>query len=371
MPARVPKDTIGNKNRKSFIAKKVLYLIKKIYILFLLSAFWAGHTVFAQTVNVCRGDKVMYKADGLPKSIYQYDLKDGGTFIAGKQYNDSVGVQWGNKLGVFKLGVLETSAAGCPGEWAWLDVPVVGTDIKFGKAKYNLCEGDSVFIDFNTSDFQGWSWSDASVNSNNYIHKAGTYELRAVDNYGCRTTTHLSILANHTPIAKLGKDTMMCSPDFTLYLLQASKNSPRTVYTWSTGASGETPELEVKDHDVNKDVLYWVRADFDGCSASDTIVVMACDAGIELDIPNTITPNNDGENDVWRISALQPYPDVTVEIFDRWGRKVFTSAKGYPTPWDGRDTKGHYLPMETYYYIIHLNDGKHKKPLLGTITIIR
>jgi gliding motility-associated-like protein len=65
------------------------------------------------------------------------------------------------------------------------------------------------------------------------------------------------------------------------------------------------------------------------------------------------------------------YPDCMVEVFDRWGSKVFTSTKGYTTPWTGRDAKGHYLPMETYYYIIHLNDGKTHAPILGTITIIR
>ena len=87
-----------------------------------------------------------------------------------------------------------------------------------------------------------------------------------------------------------------------------------------------------------------------------------------LQIPNGFTPNGDGANDVWEISALtQGYPECRVEIFNRWGGLVFSSV-GYFTPWDGKlDSKE--LPTATYYYMIYLEPGSD--PVTGPVTIIR
>lgn len=84
-------------------------------------------------------------------------------------------------------------------------------------------------------------------------------------------------------------------------------------------------------------------------------------------IPNTFTPNGDGINDFWDISALVSYPSCTVDIYNRYGVLVFRSV-GYPRPWDGT-SGGKSLPIGTYYYIIDLNNGK--KPYDGSVTIIR
>ena len=84
-------------------------------------------------------------------------------------------------------------------------------------------------------------------------------------------------------------------------------------------------------------------------------------------VPNTFTPNGDGINDTWEIKYLSSYPNVMVEIFNRYGSKVFRS-NGYTTPWDGRFNGGD-LPLGTYYYIISPNSGR--KPITGYLTIIR
>jgi gliding motility-associated-like protein len=133
-------------------------------------------------------------------------------------------------------------------------------------------------------------------------------------------------------------------------------------------------QITVANHDMEHDYKYWVRAEYDGCVASDTITILACrlrDFPETMEIPNTFTPNDDGDNDVWNIFDLRNYPESVVEVFDRWGRRVFLSGRGYPVPWDGRDANGRALPVETYYYIIHLNDGANSEPVTGTITIIR
>jgi gliding motility-associated-like protein len=86
-------------------------------------------------------------------------------------------------------------------------------------------------------------------------------------------------------------------------------------------------------------------------------------------IPNAFTPNGDGDNDTWRVRYIEGRSNITVEIFDRWGRRVFYSKTGLPSGgWDGT-FNGRNLPMDSYYYIINMNDGS--EPMIGTVTIIR
>lgn len=54
----------------------------------------------------------------------------------------------------------------------------------------------------------------------------------------------------------------------------------------------------------------------------------------EIFIPNAISPNNDGNNDVFEIFAPN-YSIVKLEIYDRWGGKIY-NALGPNFLWDGK-----------------------------------
>ncbi|HYD90323.1 MAG TPA: gliding motility-associated C-terminal domain-containing protein [Flavobacterium sp.] len=75
---------------------------------------------------------------------------------------------------------------------------------------------------------------------------------------------------------------------------------------------------------------------------------------------NGVTPNGDGENDHFIIEHLKDFPKNSVEIYNRWGVKVFETKgydqngnvfKGYS---EGRVTvnKNEMLPTGTYFYVI-------------------
>ncbi len=82
------------------------------------------------------------------------------------------------------------------------------------------------------------------------------------------------------------------------------------------------------------------------------------------------TPNNDGVNDFWEIPCLLLF-DNTVEVYNRWGQKVF-EAQNYDGTWDGKNLSQD-LPDATYYYIIEVQypNLTNPKVLKGTVTIIR
>jgi gliding motility-associated-like protein len=72
-------------------------------------------------------------------------------------------------------------------------------------------------------------------------------------------------------------------------------------------------------------------------------------------------------NDYWQINNIANYPQALVQIFTRYGQKIFES-KSYSLPFDGT-YKGQKLPPGVYYYIINLNTNCSL--LSGSLTIIR
>ena len=106
--------------------------------------------------------------------------------------------------------------------------------------------------------------------------------------------------------------------------------------------------------------------DADDCQAiSDPIEVtdeMSC-----IEIPNTITPNDDGKNDTWNLNLTQ-YANAQTKVFSRWGRIVMTSTD-LQINWDGSSMSGQSLPAGTYYYVLELNDGSITQN--GPIIILR
>lgn len=86
-----------------------------------------------------------------------------------------------------------------------------------------------------------------------------------------------------------------------------------------------------------------------------------------IDIPDAFTPNGDGINDEWIIENIEFYEEHLVEVFNKWGQKVYSARLG-EQPWDGT-LNNKNLPTGSYVYVISLNENAD--PLVGTVTIIR
>ncbi|WP_316832756.1 gliding motility-associated C-terminal domain-containing protein [Pedobacter aquatilis] len=83
-------------------------------------------------------------------------------------------------------------------------------------------------------------------------------------------------------------------------------------------------------------------------------------------VPGGFSPNNDGVNDFWDIKNLSSDSGCTVNVFNRYGTKVFSSI-GYKTPWDGT-SKGKVVVPGVYFYVITLKEGRK---ISGSLTVIR
>jgi len=94
------------------------------------------------------------------------------------------------------------------------------------------------------------------------------------------------------------------------------------------------------------------------------IVKKTDDGPTDLIVYNAVSPNGDGINDSFHIKGIDKYPDNEVEIYNRWGVKVFETKsynesdnmfRGYS---DGRATinRNEKLPTGTYFYILKYNN---------------
>lgn len=87
----------------------------------------------------------------------------------------------------------------------------------------------------------------------------------------------------------------------------------------------------------------------------------------KIEIPNAFSPNSDGVNDTWNVSAAIAFPNPQLKIFNRNGQTLYES-KGAFKPWDGK-FNGHDLPVAAYYYTLFLNEDF--KPFTGWILLTR
>ena len=107
-----------------------------------------------------------------------------------------------------------------------------------------------------------------------------------------------------------------------------------------------------------------VVTDSYGCEARATInidVLGPC-------IPNWFTPNGDGVTDTWAPGCVEDFPNLTFDIFDRYGRKVATLTVG--EYWDGR-YNGKELPTGDYWYVVNPNSPILKEQYVGHFTLYR
>ena len=80
----------------------------------------------------------------------------------------------------------------------------------------------------------------------------------------------------------------------------------------------------------------------------------------DAQVPNIITPNGDNLNDVFKISTAGTASKV--EIYNRWGRKVYEQAS-YQNNWGGDNQ-----PAGVYYYLVTDRNGAQTK---GWLEIVR
>ena len=89
----------------------------------------------------------------------------------------------------------------------------------------------------------------------------------------------------------------------------------------------------------------------DQCLYSDTLAIDINSIDCDIIMPNVVTPNGDGINDFFRINGLENFPGSSLNSYNRWGNKIY-SSDDYKNDWSPKVSDG------TYFYILNVSDGR-------------
>lgn len=159
-------------------------------------------------------------------------------------------------------------------------------------------------------------------------------------------------------------------PDLTIVAGQSInlEGAGAVTYSWNPTNTLDNPASQTPLANPTETTTYTLTGSRDGCTSSDNMTVFIIDP---IKAPNAFTPNGDGYNDTWDIEGIYRFPNAIVEVYSRWGQRIFSSV-GYITEWNGTNN-GTYIPEGTYYWVIQLNDPgiDNEEPITGYVAIIR
>ncbi|RLZ11995.1 T9SS type B sorting domain-containing protein [Faecalibacter macacae] len=214
---------------------------------------------------------------------------------------------------------------------------------------YRICPETSIIINPNllNSEIYTYNWfndknEEISQDSTLIISSPGKYKLIVTARNGCSYTEEFNIQNFELPeikqiIYNQNSATIIASGNGTILYSIDNIN-------WQTS--------NIFDNLLPGIHNFYVKIENENC------VVGPFD-GVIPNIPNTISPNGDSINDFWVIKNLHVFngQSAKLEIFDRFGFKLFSQESSTEFNWNGKKD-GKPLPSTSYWYIIELPDGR-------------
>ena len=175
----------------------------------------------------------------------------------------------------------------------------------------------------------------------------------------CATTTTLAV--NITSLSfTISKECVNNT-----YLIKAVTESPSSNYNFNwlnekgdaIGSNNDTFDFTAYSKSSNDQLVFPLQfkviVSNGSCESEQTFEIENNLCGV----PNAISPNGDGVNDTFDLTA---YNVTSLKIYNRWGREVYDFRGRYDQQWHGQWKEGNRLPMGTYFYIILSDSGDQK-----------
>jgi gliding motility-associated-like protein len=141
-----------------------------------------------------------------------------------------------------------------------------------------------------------------------------------------------------------------CSEITTFYNLAPKANT----YEWNFGdgsSSNEVNPLHVY-RSTEKYLVTFITNEGSVCEEkTEQYISFEEREGEVISIPSAFTPNKDGRNDRFKIFGYKPCEVYSLNIFNRWGERVYESNDALNDEWDGA-YKGSFVPEGVYVYTL-------------------
>ncbi|MBZ5859251.1 PKD domain-containing protein [Flavihumibacter profundi] len=220
----------------------------------------------------------------------------------------------------------------------------------------------------------GASSTNASITNRYTVAGPQNVTLTATNTLGCSNDTASIITV--WPLPVITNEPEVVIPVGTGINLPITYSSNVSTWTWTPPTSLSCTNCAVPYSNPRFTTTYKIAViDSNGCRANSSMVVRVICVDKNYFIPNTFSPNNDGQNDVFYPRGNGVDRIQSMRIFNRWGELVF-ERKNFPanTPsegWNGQ-YKGAPAQSDTYVYIVEvICDNAQIVPLKGNVTLIR
>lgn len=199
-----------------------------------------------------------------------------------------------------------------------------------------LCYGsDDVILDAGTNDSLTYLWNSGQTESAIVVFETGTYIL-TISYKGCSVLDSSVVDYAPEPVIDLGEDTVLCKDGSWSRNLDWGFD----VVEWSTGDTAHQIRFD-KSGEYAVRIEAFAGNEFCGVD-TDTITIKVWD----VDVYNLVTPNDDGNNDVFFVKGLEN-GIWTLDVYNRWGSSVFFSDF-YQNDWSPQK-----LSDGVYFYELH------------------
>ena len=204
-------------------------------------------------------------------------------------------------------------------------------------------------------------WNTGETTERITVSEDQEYSVMIINSSGCEDRDTVSLQYSPTLPFSLGNDTTICvSTPITL-----APEYSYAEYLWNNGSTSSSIF-------VRHEGVYILEAtDIHGCRFTDTVVIDVSPDVLpnELHLPNAFSPNNDGLNDYFPFSEARQLINAKIQIYNRWGQKVFDSDEAGSFSWDGT-LNGKRITNSVYVYAMSYVgcDGKIKVKK-GTVTV--
>lgn len=215
-------------------------------------------------------------------------------------------------------------------------------------------------------------------NSDNFIEslEPGEYEIQVIDSNGCEFESLLTISEGPQYDAFTEPSISINQGETSQIVVETNipANEISEIIWEPTDFLSCTDCLNPISNPPN-DITYVVTIiDINGCFVQDSVTILVREK-INIFVPNTFSPNDDGQNDQFTIYSNGIEEIIELAVYNRWGEQVFLNenfaANDPNLGWDGKFKEKSLNPGVFAFYAIVLTIDGATEVVSGDVTIIK
>jgi gliding motility-associated-like protein len=201
---------------------------------------------------------------------------------------------------------------------------------------------------------------------------SGTYSVVVIDANNCSINTVVTILPPMNPM-KISTSyfEIPCDGSSTdgWAEVTATAGTAPYAYSWNTDPARNTARID----NLFAGNFVITVVDAKGCELKDTVVLRdpsyCC---TNIFIPNAFSPNGDGVNDKLQVITKTTIENPILQIYNRWGNKVF-ETQNIEDSWTGEHGQKGTADLDVYFYMLKYKCRVNNKDYLkkGDVLLVR